>query len=396
MIVIGDAFVVASALASLFLPLIRIFGISGYTVEILTSGMVVLSMILWSFRCVALKRERAKKAKDGKFSPASCWFCFTLVAASAALFCWMTIAYVIRKGHFTTMLVFTNSLVRLICVSSVIHSTVSSHWFEWLFWATWVFFMITNVDNLAASSRPLDIETAIRAIDVTVNAYDKYASEGIDRTIVKNIGGKKYFSFASTVTLEDVYSDLDVTGTNVPEEWGFPKGVRIHRGFMKVYNKYRSKVLTFGENNDEAVFCGHSLGGALIQIAALDVAINRKKKFDVYTFGSPRVGNSKFVKAYNSQVNKSYRIYKPFDPIVFPGLINYKHAKKSIPISSRWYITDLDPHSSTSYRSLLEQRADDPFVDYVANASLNTLVALVYTVITGALRSVRNASQRAP
>jgi predicted lipase len=39
---------------------------------------------------------------------------------------------------------------------------------------------------------------------------------------------------------------------------------------------------------------GHSLGGALAVIAALDLKLSLNVKVTVYTYGQPRVGNAKF------------------------------------------------------------------------------------------------------
>jgi predicted lipase len=49
---------------------------------------------------------------------------------------------------------------------------------------------------------------------------------------------------------------------------------------------------------------GHSLGGALAQLAAIDIARGAQQqllhvKIFCYTFGSPRVGNHAFAAEYN-------------------------------------------------------------------------------------------------
>jgi hypothetical protein len=104
-------------------------------------------------------------------------------------------------------------------------------------------------------------------------------------------------------------------------------------------------------NGRRIFFCGHSLGGALATLAALDVlATLRLKCTDVvvYTLGSPRVGNHTFANAFNKSVPHCFRLQVDGDIVTgFPktklglqtcccclpsgcatavGLVRYKHV----------------------------------------------------------------------
>ncbi len=79
--------------------------------------------------------------------------------------------------------------------------------------------------------------------------------------------------------------------------------------------------------------CGHSLGGALATLLALDVAANSKfKNPSVYTYASPRTGNRKFAKKYNQTVPNTFRIANRVDLV--PRLpLFYKHVQRRYKLS---------------------------------------------------------------
>jgi hypothetical protein len=60
--------------------------------------------------------------------------------------------------------------------------------------------------------------------------------------------------------------------------------------------------------------CGHSLGASLATLLALDLAVNRGfKNPTVYTFASPRTGDTAFAGAYNQVVPNTFRIANRID-----------------------------------------------------------------------------------
>eukprot|EP00929_Paragymnodinium_shiwhaense_P019123 TRINITY_DN13144_c0_g1_i1.p1 TRINITY_DN13144_c0_g1~~TRINITY_DN13144_c0_g1_i1.p1 ORF type:complete len:898 (+),score=172.31 TRINITY_DN13144_c0_g1_i1:162-2855(+) len=66
-------------------------------------------------------------------------------------------------------------------------------------------------------------------------------------------------------------------------------------------------------------FCGHSLGGALAALMAVDnvdwLKSLRVTNLKVYTFGSPRIGDAKFAKYAHSKLPNIYRIRNNVDPV---------------------------------------------------------------------------------
>ena len=62
--------------------------------------------------------------------------------------------------------------------------------------------------------------------------------------------------------------------------------------------------------------CGHSLGGALATLLALDLAANASSPFNtpvVYTYASPKVGSPGFVSTYNHAVPNTVRVANRMD-----------------------------------------------------------------------------------
>jgi triacylglycerol lipase len=89
--------------------------------------------------------------------------------------------------------------------------------------------------------------------------------------------------------------------------------VRFHRGFMTAYFGVRDRVTEIIKEfpQVELVVTGHSLGGALATVAALDLQYNitqhTQQPLSVYTFGAPRVGNAALIESFQRRVVNSYR-----------------------------------------------------------------------------------------
>jgi hypothetical protein len=93
--------------------------------------------------------------------------------------------------------------------------------------------------------------------------------------------------------------------------------VRVHCGFLDAFNGCKSEIeAAVNESvpsNLRFYITGHSLGGALAQIAS--AALNRNNLAACYTFGSPRVGTAGF----DEQVKcPHYRVINNWDLV--PGV----------------------------------------------------------------------------
>lgn len=84
--------------------------------------------------------------------------------------------------------------------------------------------------------------------------------------------------------------------------------------------------------------CGHSLGGALATLLALDVAANAEAAFQnpiVYTYASPRTGDEQFIAKYNQLVATTNRLVDNADLVPqLPSDPPYKHVGEAIEMDS--------------------------------------------------------------
>lgn len=90
-----------------------------------------------------------------------------------------------------------------------------------------------------------------------------------------------------------------------------------HCGFTQIYSSVRSAVLSALNKlpaHKTLYITGHSLGGALASLCAIDVAFNTKFNSPrVYTYGSPRVGDPAFAKAFAGCISCSHRVANKYD-----------------------------------------------------------------------------------
>jgi hypothetical protein len=112
-------------------------------------------------------------------------------------------------------------------------------------------------------------------------------------------------------------------------------------GFTAMYESLRTEAepgsptvvaalakLPFPRPVSSVTICGHSLGGALATLLALDVAANTVFSHpSVYSYGSPRTGDSLFASTYNQVVTDSYRIANRLDIVpALPPPVDYEHV----------------------------------------------------------------------
>ena len=147
-----------------------------------------------------------------------------------------------------------------------------------------------------------------------------------------------YITFRGTEDLSDIKTDIKVLESSLfPEN----KSILVHKGFL-LYFQILERNLTQNlynniDNIDVIHFSGHSLGAGMATIAAawysdyINIILKKDKKIINHTIGSPRVGNSNFVKYYNTNITENIRIANYKDPItLFPISLFYKHVDNCV------------------------------------------------------------------
>ena len=114
------------------------------------------------------------------------------------------------------------------------------------------------------------------------------------------------------------------------------QGCKVHVGFYETYKSISDDVLGCVMQHlslypDTEVICtGHSMGGACAVHCAVDlrVRLGPSHPLQVYTFGSPRVGNHKYARMYDLFVPETYRVVYNQDVVVTVPkfLFYYKHV----------------------------------------------------------------------
>ena len=102
----------------------------------------------------------------------------------------------------------------------------------------------------------------------------------------------------------------------------------VHRGFRAAYESVERQIRERIPCHSKVIIAGHSLGGALATLCAH--SINGFVRVEnVFTFGSPRVGNGTFVRSYNKHLGDvTARIVNAHDPVPYvpPWLFGNRHV----------------------------------------------------------------------
>lgn len=240
-------------------------------------------------------------------------------------------------------------------------------------------------------------------------------------TIQTNIEGAPYDYFGYVITGPSFNNDnktmaaFVLRGTESSAEWiddildanqssftgsGKSSLGMVHSGFNDIYSGFTytnvntgssgeslSTVLSYlhdtkGINATDLVVTGHSLGGALATLMAIDIVVNQTQftsyttPLTCYTFGSPRVGDpGTFVSNFNDNVESGnivhYRVANGLDivPALPPNIYydfilgsgqeyDYEAVDSFCPVDSG--LVDFDFHSLNAYAAGLNNLINPP------------------------------------
>jgi hypothetical protein len=158
-------------------------------------------------------------------------------------------------------------------------------------------------------------------------------------------------------------------------------------GFTAMYSSLRASLapgspplasilatLPFTPAASSMTICGHSLGGALATLLALDTAANTTfNNPTVYTYASPRTGNPAFADTFNQVVKNSFRIANRIDLVPkLPLPPDYEHVDalyelnpiQLLPLPPKILLksTISCEHALNSYLYLLSLKSGGPIV----------------------------------
>ncbi|MEH7349070.1 lipase family protein [Gottfriedia acidiceleris] len=116
-------------------------------------------------------------------------------------------------------------------------------------------------------------------------------------------------------------SDLDWLADLKIDQDLFPyvmNGGSVHSGFLSIYQSCREMLLEIVKEkalSKKIFITGHSLGGSLATLLGYEIAMTGICNPNVYSFGSPKVGNIKFKENYDENVRHSLRFVNLYDMV---------------------------------------------------------------------------------
>ncbi|KAH6705351.1 lipase [Leptodontidium sp. MPI-SDFR-AT-0119] len=122
----------------------------------------------------------------------------------------------------------------------------------------------------------------------------------------------------------------------------------VHSGFAKGWAERRTVILNAvtaalaAHPDYKVVVTGHSIGGAVGTLAAAELR-SMGVDADVYSYGSPRVGNAAFASFVATQKGGNYRMTHENDPVpqILPTWIGYQHTSPEYWLTNGTTTTDV-------------------------------------------------------
>ncbi|XP_074322311.1 uncharacterized protein LOC141659372 isoform X1 [Apium graveolens] len=224
------------------------------------------------------------------------------------------------------------------------------------------------------------------------------------------------FRGTEQVRWKDLRTDLMLVPTGLnPERIGgdFKKEVQVHSGFLSAYDSVRTRILSLiklatGYINDggeqmskwHVYVTGHSLGGALATLLALELSSSQLAKrgnisVTMYNFGSPRVGNRNFADVYNQKVKDSWRVINRRDIIpTIPRLMGYCHVAQPIYLAAGYMknaLENLEPLGDGYEADVIGESTPDALVNEFIKGEKELLDKILSTEIN-IFRSIRDGT----
>ena len=213
----------------------------------------------------------------------------------------------------------------------------------------------------------------------TVNGDSRFAGRSGGLIACKKLSGFGYIALGEGTRQNEVLvatrgttSGFDwLTNLNTGLQLG-PGGRLVHAGFHETWKSFSAEVKDFLRGrNPSVIHCvGHSLGGALATLNADYLSSVRAAEVKLYTFGSPRVGDTFFARGLSERVGRQnmYRVHHVADPVPKIPLFPFCH----VPASLAGYEITAGPTGLINIRAHFMQHSYIPGVGDLAWQALGT------------------------
>lgn len=222
-----------------------------------------------------------------------------------------------------------------------------------------------NITPVLIELASTDTQCAILSEDVSASVYIVFRGSEKRTDWDTNINfEQKVVEFEQNVIQEQVVQEQEQI---YPYTAQSQSGAKMHQGFATAYLSVREQIHNYLSSHEvsSVTVTGHSLGGALATLCAVDIQFNFSDKvaINIYTFGAPRVGNDGFRESFNRRIPNSHRFVYGMDivaalPRPWQG---YGHVDKEYRLGSRFSLNFLSQrfkdHAIANYITALKELA---------------------------------------
>lgn len=130
--------------------------------------------------------------------------------------------------------------------------------------------------------------------------------------------------------------------------------LRAHSGFVYQWEGVRAEIVhllsKYHDPTKPLVLCGHSLGGAVATVAAVDLS-DAAYRCVLVTFGSPRALNWHSKNAFFRRNVPAYRVTNGADVVTMVPILLLHHVGEQIECHAKpwWYLISVVDHSMATY-----------------------------------------------
>ena len=238
---------------------------------------------------------------------------------------------------------------------------------------------IFDAENMTMMQRTLhDAESRIREIAQRIVQRRHRTPVFVGFVIASDKGN--IIAFRGTQTQIEWWRNLQATqkkylNPETKQQYG-----KVHQGYLKIVREQINSALIEAvkqlEPNIPCYITGHSLGGAVATLSAIEIALQVpeiREQIQLYTYAAPRIGDRDFAQAHSQLIPNSYRIVNLSDsvPLVPPIKIqnrfttaNYAHVGQKWSFTAQFGDVLLN-HVADTYRMAIESQQEtmqqDPF-----------------------------------
>lgn len=167
-------------------------------------------------------------------------------------------------------------------------------------------------------------------LDTILIVFVTHEDMGVQRKQYKSIKKAKFYN--KNNRRHDYLSGNILVNKSVQDLW---LEENLNEKILSKINEIKNKNY-FRTKRARIIVTGHGLGATLANLAALDIKLEcdlKSEKLMCYTFGSFKLGNSRFKMHYDREVSDTWDIINDGDDSLLLGLLNYKKLGDTVIIS---------------------------------------------------------------